>query len=112
MGKAALFPLAVAAWPLGATLWAVLQTHYCLFSCCMMSHVTRMTAAAGGVGGGGATAPRRDVIDCWECQAKAWVACDKFNGRCWVCELPTTKRVLKGHVVEAPCQLCLWGSTH
>ena len=30
----------------------------------------------------------------------------------WVCELPTTKRVLKGHVVEAPCQLCLWGSTH
>ena len=108
--KVVLFPVAAAAWPLGAALWAALQSYYCLFSCCMMSHVTRLTASPGGQGGGiGVVQPQRDVISCWECQAKAWVACDKFNGRCWVCELPTSKRVLKGHVVEAPCQLCLWG---
>lgn len=111
VGKTLLFPAAVAAWPLGAALWAALQIHYCVFSCCMMGHVTRMQRALAAGAGADAAQPRRDVIDCWECQAKAWVACDDFNGRCWVCELPATKRVLKGHVVEAPCQLCLWGTT-
>ena len=112
--KVVLFPAAVAAWPLGAVLWAALQTHFCLFSCCMMHHVTRLQSPhqLGQLPGmPGAPAHQRDTVDCWECQAKAWVACDKCNGRCWVCELPTTKRVLKGHVVEAPCQLCLWGTT-
>jgi hypothetical protein len=110
VGKTLLFPVAIAAWPFGAMLWAALQAHYCVFSCCMMGHVSRLQDAKWR-GGGGIPAAHRDTIDCWECQAKAWMACDTFNGQCWVCEMPNTKRVLKGHLVEAPCQLCLWGST-
>ena len=107
--KAALMPLALAAYPLGAALWAGLQAHFCLFSCCMMRHVRD----AGWTGGRATVIDRgrRDTIDCWECQAKGWVWLDTANGNCWVCELPTTKRLLKGHCVEAPCQLCLWGET-
>ena len=108
--KAALFPLAAAAYPLGAALWAALQAHYCVFSCCMVHHVhaAAQTAARGGVRL--AAAGTRDVVDCWQCQAEAWVWLDNANGNCWVCELPVSKRVLRGHIVEAPCQLCLWGS--
>ena len=40
--------LALAAYPLGAALWAGLQAHFCLFSCCMMRHVRD----AGWTGGG------------------------------------------------------------
>lgn len=107
--KAALMPLALAAYPLGAALWAGLQAHFCLFSCCMMRHVRD----AGWTGGRATVIDRgrRDTIDCWECQARGWVWLDTANGNCWVCELPTTKRLLKGHCVEAPCQLCLWGET-
>ena len=95
-----------AAYPLGAALWWT-QAHFCLFSCCMMRHVRD----AGWTGGRAIDRGRRDTIDCWECQAKGWVWLDTANGNCWVCELPTTKRLLKGHCVEAPCQLCLWGET-
>ena len=52
---------------------------------------------------------RRDTIDCWECQAKGWVWLDTANGNCWVCELPTTKRLLKGHCVEAPLPIVPMG---
>ena len=110
-------------YPVGVGLFACLQAYYCVFGCCMMTHVVRRTAAlrsAGGSGVSGGYQPRaavnRDTIDCcescgWEAQAKRWVAADNFNGNCWACELPASKRVLKGHVVEAPCQLCLWGTT-
>ena len=93
-----------------AALWAALQAHYCVFSCCMVHHVhaAAQTAARGGVRH--AAAGTRDVVDCWQCQAEAWVWLDNANGNCWVCELPVSKRVLRGHIVEAPCQLCLWGS--
>ena len=75
----------------------------------MVHHVhAAQTAARGGVRH--AAAGTRDVVDCWQCQAEAWVWLDNANGNCWVCELPVSKRVLRGHIVEAPCQLCLWGS--
>ena len=121
--KAVLFPAAAVVYPLGVGLFACLQGYYCIFGCCMMSHVVRRTAAlrSGGANGvSGSHQPRAgsnpDTIDCcescsWESQAKCWVAADNFNGNCWACELPASKRVLKGHVVEAPCQLCLWGTT-
>ena len=107
--KAALFPLAAVAYPLGAALWAALQAHYCVFSCCMVHHVHATTQSAAR-GGARHAASQRDVVDCWQCQAEAWVWLDNVNGNCWVCELPVSKRVLRGHIVEAPCQLCLWGS--
>lgn len=106
--KTALFPFAVAAYPLGATLWGALQAHFCVFSCCMM-HLVR-AAASRQLGARQPVQQTRDVVDCWQCQAEAWVWLDNKNGNCWVCELPVSKRVLRGHVVEAPCQLCLWGS--
>ena len=106
--KAALFPLAAAAYPLGAALWAALQAHVCVFSCCMLHHVHN--ARGGARHGVDAMRAKRDVVDCWQCQAEAWMWLDDANGNCWVCELPVSKRVLRGHIVEAPCQLCLWGS--
>ena len=106
--KAALFPLAAAAYPLGAALWAALQAHVCVFSCCMLHHVHN--ARGGARHGVEAMRAKRDVVDCWQCQAEAWMWLDDANGNCWVCELPVSKRVLRGHIVEAPCQLCLWGS--
>jgi len=112
LAKTVLFPLAIAAYPLGAALWAALQAHFCVFSCCMVHrvHAATQTAAAKAVGAPTYNHERRDVVDCWQFQAEAWVWLDNKNGNCWVCELPVSKRALRGHVVEAPCQLCLWGS--
>ena len=101
--KIAVFPAALLAYIPGAMCWSALQAYYCCFSCCLMQHVTAI--ARGGV------AQQRDTFSCWACQAKWWYKCNKCNGKCWLCSLPASKRVLRGHVVEAPCQVCLWGST-
>jgi hypothetical protein len=113
VAKTALFPLALAAYPVGAATFAALQLHLCIFSCCMMHHLRAATtsAAARAAGTPHTALAQKDVVDCWQCQAETWVWLDNVNGNCWTCELPVSKRAVRGHVVEAPCQLCLWGST-
>ena len=48
----------------------------------------------------------------WDC-VDCWYKCDHFNGDLHVCFCPCepeSKYRLNGHLLEAPCQVCLWGA--
>ena len=101
--KAALFPFAAAATPgrgavggAAGALLRLLMLHG--------AHVSRRRPPRRCAARGGGDAD----VDCRSARRSVGVAGQRE--RELLCELPVSKRVLRGHIVEAPCQLCLWGS--
>ncbi|KAK3260755.1 hypothetical protein CYMTET_30315 [Cymbomonas tetramitiformis] len=122
LAKIALFPAAAAIYPFGAGLYTCLQAWRCLCVGCLSAHIahqmTEKLAITAARMQGHHIPPsqqvnyQRDTISCWAIQAKCWVEIDQANGNCWVCSLPATKKMLRGHGVEAPCQVCLMGGRY